>query len=288
MLDSPVVGVPPAPDFANLMRDAAVRGPSFALFTPEDALEIDCLNSVAGVVVTVSGELLGQRLELMPFSFSFTPTSNRVVSTVRQAIGSGWLQQVRVVVSSGAPLRGQTFAWIRKARGTTSNALVTGTFQSGYFTATTDLFWPGPFGGGPLDGDGAIRVITAAVPAAGAEVVETVPTGARWELLSFTTLFTTSAAVANRGPTLIIDDGANILYRWGNTAFQTASGAFRRTWAPMPFVAGSDGANDFLGATPIGFKLLAGFRLRTLTVAIDVADTYTLTFYVVREWFEGN
>src|SRR5260370_34390219 len=100
-----------APDYGGLARDLAIRGPGYSLFTPEDALQIDVVNSVAGVVLTVSGQLLGSRLELLPFSFMVTPTSNRTLSTVRVVIGAGWLQQLRVVVSSGTVIAGQTFVW---------------------------------------------------------------------------------------------------------------------------------------------------------------------------------
>ena len=279
---------PNAPDFGGLPRAAAHWTPAPWLFTSEDALELDSLSSVAGLTLTVSGAVLTQDLQLLPFSWTHVPNSNRTVATTRTPTPGGWLQHVRVVVSAGAPTSGQVFVWIRSCRGTTANALVLGTIVSGYVTATTDLYWPGWPSVGPLDGQGTVRSITGTAPGAGNQISEVVPTGARWELISFLATLTTDAVVANRIVDYTLDDGTNIYMRKGVTVAQTASLTNRYGLFAGVSFGGSDSNGNYLVSLPIDNRLLAGHRIRTITTAMDAGDTWAAPQYLVREWLEGN
>jgi hypothetical protein len=100
------------------------------------------------------------------------------------------------------------------------------------------LAFPGVPIASPLDGGGALRSIAGTTPGAGAEISETVPTGARWELLAFQATFVTSAAAANRVPQLTLDDGTTVYFRLGAALNQAASLTQRRSWfqgAPAPY-----------------------------------------------------
>src|SRR3990170_4429385 len=59
-------------------------------------------------------------------------------------------------------------------------------------------------------------------PAAGAEVIITVPTAKRWRLVAIRFRLVTSATAASRQVTLIIDDGTNVIWRKLVAATQTA------------------------------------------------------------------
>jgi hypothetical protein len=256
--------------------------------TNDDQLCLTVFDAAAGVIVTVTGrmQLLGEARP-KPFLQTLTPATDRSASTVRFAIGEGWLLNAQVVVTTGSPAAGQTFARLSLTRGTTSNALELFTLAANYITAKMPLSYPGSPVLGSTEGAGALRSIAGSTPAAGAEISETVPTGARWEVITFQALLTTSAAVANRIPQLVLDDGATTLFRVGAALNQAASLAQRRSWfqgAPAPYL---DNANNVPMPLPENIRLPAGARIKTVTLAIDAADQYSAVQYLVREWIEG-
>lgn len=269
-------------------RDALLAGVSPFVFTLEDQLQIDSLCSIAGAQYTVTGVMLTGDYRLRPFAFVHSPNSNRTIATSRFSIGSGWLLRLRIASTAGTPTNGQAFVWARICRGLTSVAQVNGTIVANYVTANTDLFWPGGPVSSPLDGAGALRSITGTAPAAGAEISEVVPTGARWELLAFNALLTAGAAVASRFPNLAIDDGANIFGEITSQAATTAGNTNRLSFAPgLDALTAYANSNQSL-PLPIGLRLSAGFRIRTVTSNLQAADQYTAPQYLVREWLEGN
>lgn len=131
-------------------------------------------------------------------------------------------------------------------------------------------------------GDG-IRSITGSNPAAGAEVSETVPASARWNLLLFRDQLVTSAVVANRIPQLTIDDGTNTLLIIPPAAgTQAASTSFSYHWGNLGY--GSNATNNGVQIGIPSLVLGAGYRIRTLTSALDVGDDYAAPQYLIQEW----
>src|SRR3974377_1273972 len=164
--------VEPALPFGGVPRRAVHPFFSPHLFTGEHLLEIDSLNSAAGVTLTIAGEVLTEGLALIPFVFTHVPNTNRTIATTRVSVPGGWLARLRVSASAGAPIQGQCFVWIRAALGQGGAVLTIGDITSGYLTANTPLAWPGPHPHTPLDGAGAVRSITGSTPAAGGGVSE--------------------------------------------------------------------------------------------------------------------
>jgi hypothetical protein len=164
--------------------------------------------------------------------------------------------------------------------GTTWNDLCAGktfAFGASANSYTLDVF-------GKSEGPGTLRSVAGAAPAAGADISDTVPTGARWQLLSFATSLTTSGTVANRAPLWTFDDGANVVYRVSGNINQTAS----TTW-------NYDGMQGFgtpliaqvlalAVALPANNRLGSGYRIKTVTGAIQAADQWAATQYSVLEW----
>ena len=138
-----------------------------------------------------------------------------------------------------------------------------------------------------LDGGGALRSITGATPAAAAEISETVPTGARWELIALRTQLVTSATAGARRPILFLDDGANVFARLSNSSTLAASLTGNFTWIEGSGAPSLDGGTDFQAAVPSGVRLGSGYRIRTSTTNIQAGDQFSAVQYLVREWLEG-
>lgn len=275
------------------MPDAAMQSPALAgpgwYLNADDNLRIIVYNALAGVKVTVSGRRLDRVGNLVDvFAWEITPTSDRVASTIIRRLGEGWLLSLHAYASTGAPLIGQTFVTIGIVRGYSGQVDELGTLAAGYVTSKQRIAWPGGPIANSVDGAGAIRKITGANPAAGAEISETVPTGARWQLLQFKLLLTTSGVAGNRQPTLTIDDGTNFYFTSGMHTVTAASVARTMYWMYGMGVFAAATANGFIQGLGNGPMLPAGHRITTSTAAIDVGDQYSAIHYVVREWLEGN
>ena len=144
---------------------------------------------------------------------------------------------------------------------------------------------------GSLDGEGALFSLSGTDPVAGAEVSETVPTNARWALISFRTQNTTSSTTANRSTRLNITD-SNMLFRKPTQISQPASRDYNFTWAinttDAPTEEGSSITGDMVVSIP-NYKLKAGAILQTQTVNLVTAtpkDQYSAPEYLVMEWLE--
>lgn len=250
-------------------------------------IRLTAFNAAASVRLRLSGRYLLEEGRETSFGENLVPTTDRVATTLDLRLGAGWLLGASVRVIGGSPQSGQTFVVLSLGTGSGAAFNELETIAAGDVTSVHRIAWPGSPIRSSLEGAGALRTIAGTTPAAGAEISETVPTGARWELLNFTYTLVTSATVANRDSALVIDDGANVLYTSAAQAVQTASTT--RIYHHVqgygaPFV---DSSNRFTSVFPTGLRLAAGYRLRTSTSAIQVGDQYGAPIYTVREWIEG-
>ena len=275
-------------DYDTIERRNPWPGGSAIRVTGEDDLRLTVLNGLAGVTVVVRGRVLNCDGELIPFEQKLTPTTDRLASTVTVRLSEGWLVQAHAFVSAGSPLVGQTFALLSVIRGDAAAAIDLFTLAAGYVTATQRASFPSGGVGSSLRFDGAIRSITGTAPGAGAEISETVPAGARWDLLAFFTTLTTSVAAANRVPALFLDDGANVFIKSSQQGNQIASLAWDYLWAPGDQSQAAGNRLIVTSSLPVPVRLGAGYRLRTNTTAIQAADQWAAPQYVVREWIEGS
>lgn len=254
-------------------------------FTGSDHLRLRVLNGGAGVTVQLSGRFISWDGVPVPFTDDLTPTTDRVASTRISQLGAGWLLNASVRVVAGAPRRGQTYVVVEIVRGFTGDVLPLGVVIQGYVSESSRLAWPGGLLADSIDGRGTLRSIAVADPAAGAEWSETVPTNARWVLYSVRATLTTDATVANRVPTVVIDDGANELARVASTAVQAAS--LVRPYSFGAFGVGIDqGASGVTVPAPFPLPLQGGWRVRSLTGAIVAGDDWSVPRLLVEEWVE--
>lgn len=130
------------------------------------------------------------------------------------------------------------------------------------------------------------RVIPVASPIAGADWSITVPGGVMWHVMSIGTLFTPSAVVANRSPTLRLKDADGLaLAGVGVANVIAASGTTRIFWEKG---VGSFNAIGIMSSPlPTAFQFaLAGWTISTTTSAIDATDAWSQIVVNVMEIIE--
>lgn len=282
----------PTPDAAHSftlpLPELVAIGGSPLYLTGEDTLRLTVFNGASGVIVTVTGRTLALG-ESKPTRFerTLTPATNRTASTLLIGLGDGWLLGAQVIVSSGTPLDGQTYARLSLQRGDASVGHDQFTLASDTITVGKPLVWPGGKTFGPLEGPGAMRAIAGTTPAAGADITETVPTAARWELVAFRAQLLNDANVANRQVALVLDDGSNSYLQIESTTNQTASTLRKYNFSNSigTFITGVN--QNWMLPLGTNIRMPAGHRIRTVTAGIQVGDQWSAIVYLVREWIEA-
>lgn len=255
-------------------------------FGGDDALALTSWNSLANVVVVVSGRFVHVDGHVEPFSEVHVPATNRTATTTRHARACGWLTDLSIVVTGATPQRGQTYVRVDVVRGLVSSGVVLSTLVQGYVTATKRLAYPGSVVEDSLAGAGALRSLTGTDPAAGVEVSETVPTGARWRLVSVEVTLVTDATVANRRIHLFVDDGTNVYFETHNNTAQTASTTIRHSFGAGVGLVVGDGVSA-VAPLPVALLLGAGHRFRSSTSGIVAGDNFGAPQYAVEEYLEA-
>ena len=259
------------------------------VFTGEDNLRVVILNSQPGVVVALDGRFVEEKAPTttLPLTQTFVPTANRLPTTFDFPIGVGFLLNVSVVVTSGSPLVGQTYVMVQVIRGLGGATLVLGCLLGGYITAMQHLAYPGSPIQSSTDGEPFVRVVSGAAPAAGAEFLETVPVGARWELLSLLTQFQCSGAAGARVPSLRVSPAGTLVFQMPASVALAAFAFEQYVWSAgspgAPVASGNQNANPLFARA----ILPAGSTFGSGTLGLDAGDQYTAPQYLVREWLEG-
>lgn len=268
------------------IQGALAAGPYNFQFTGEDHLRLTVFNSLAGVRVAVHYRTAPTPTTTQANRQELAPTSDRVVNTLEWDIGPGYLLNVVAFASSGSPKRGQTFVKLEVIRGFGSSSIVLGCILAGYVTANQPIGWPGSPIESSTDGDGYLRVITGTAPGVGAEGTETVPTGARWELIDYFVIFDSEGAAGLRRPGLYFDDGANPYWRSPSPLTQTNSITCHYYWAQGASYETALLTDVGIAGLPFNNRLLEGHRIKTATNNLKPGDVYHAPQMVAREWLE--
>lgn len=269
------------------VQDAAP--PTDSYISQDDQLFTHIVNSAPGITVYITVRLLLPDGRIQLNQFAYLPFSTRVNQQFAQFLAEGFLLSV---TATGGPTNvGQTYLNVTIARN-----LPVGTFPAsgaygeillqGYLTGANALTWPRGQIGSTQSLQGYVRSITGTTPAAGAEISETVPINAIWRLKSFWFRLTTSAAVANRTPHMVVTDGTNTVVDTPANLTQAASLVL--TWQYIDGSAssvGNDGVAFFRAEA--GMLLASGYKITTVTTALQAGDQYTAPQYVVEEWINS-
>lgn len=134
--------------------------------------------------------------------------------------------------------------------------------------------------------NGAIKRVAGTDPAAGVELLDTVPAGKYWMLLCVSVSLV-QGLTQTPFPFLVIDDGTNVIFSGpGTSASQAVSTTTRYNWAPGLPLLGQIGATSNVrsaGPLPDGLVLPPGFRIGTQTIGIGANSDYGAPSYMVCE-----
>lgn len=251
-----------------------------------DRLYVAAYSSVASLVVTFSGYFRKMNGEIVEYAVIVNPTSDRAVTAGTQHFGAGFLLSCVATLASGNANRGQCYVRAQIQRSAGTPAIKLHGVLGGY---VTDDYSPSfPYGKieGPLEGPGCLRSVTGSNPAAGAEISETVPTGARWELIALSMTLVTAVAVANRTAVIVIDDGTTIILGNPAVVVQPASNTFDYSVQHYGAESLSNAGNVVINIPP-HLRLPAGFRIITFTGNMQAADNWAAPQMMIEEWIEA-
>lgn len=251
-----------------------------------ETLRLTVFNAAASVSLALAGRMLVDDGRIVPFVHRLVPATDRSATVFDAPLPCGFLLGCQARLTGGAPISGQAFGVLSLGYGTGNGFTELEVLAAGAITSAGRLAYPGSPIIGPLAGAGAVRTIAGTDPAAGAEFSESVPTGARWRLLSLTVQFVTDATVANRFPSVVVDDGTNQLQRIAVSGAVAASTTAPITAGAFGFSGSVSGFNVLpLVGDPL--ILMAGYRLRSLTTALQAGDNYGPPTLHIEEWIEG-
>jgi len=267
-------------------RSGVVVSPFQFALDGNDNLRSVCVNAAAGVRIFIQGRRLTEAGTIEPFAFVCIPTADRQVTEDVFSLGKGALLNLAAFVTGATPLIGQTWVMLQIVRGFTGPLVLLGTLLQGYVTSSQGLGWPGSPIQSSTDSGGYYRTIAGTQPAAGAQVSEVVPTGARWEFLSGQFDFTASAAVANRFPLIAFRDPSYAIVGVPRPVVVTATQVVTLGVAPdFPFTQHATWNIDTM-PVPKGLTLLAGQSIVTNVIGMQAGDQWGVPHYAVREWLE--
>lgn len=255
------------------------------LITPRTNLRISSYNAAAGVTLKVIARIMTFQGQITYNEFDHIPNTDRSQKQTTAPLVEGWLVSIQTYASAGTPRRGQCFVRVELVQGDTGALVSVTTLLQNYVESKHAINWPGSPLVSSVDGPGCLRSITGTDPAAGVEISETVPAGARWRPISIASLFTTSATVATRVIAWVIDDGANNVLATLDVQSQVASQAVTHSLAAL---GNALGASAVVGTAclPALMTLPAGARIRTSTVLIQAGDNWNAPQMLVEEWIE--
>jgi hypothetical protein len=266
---------------------ALVASPWFV--TGEDYLRVEVLSVLLSYPVAIHWRMLlpNGRIQVLTDRLVSHPTVPRQTAQKDLGLGEGLLLNVGLVGAGASVQFGQLFGRVTLNRGRDAASVMLGTLLSDYISRNWGIGWPGSPIRSPQDQDHTAIYYTQTSPGAGAELIVSVPTAARWELLSWQSVLTTSAVAGDRTVLLVGDDGATLngIFQSPNPKVAPASSAIRYNWAqglplttlPLPAVVTG------MAGLPMGLSLTPGSRFRTSTQGFLAGDVWGDVRFYVRE-----
>lgn len=253
----------------------------------DDALQIVAFSNASLNTVTVNVRVLALDGLVHPFQFQIQPSGARTAGYFRFQLMEGYLLSCTANWSGQPNASNWAFIQINLTRAPFGLNNQYDVLLSGYLAQNTPLAYPEAILMRATDGAGVVRSITGTVPGPGADISETVPTSARWRVISFRAQLTTSVAVANRDVSLTYDDGANIFMESPSNLVLAASLTNIYNYFDSATLLGTQFNSRTVAPIPSQGLLVTGNRIRTNTTGINAADQWSAPQYQVVEWLDN-
>lgn len=250
-------------------------GPPASLYvTLDDVILFQGWAALASTPVRLSIRMLNPNGEVKPSFYIINVAANGVTATLKSITNlEGFILSMSAEVLTG--LAGAVWVNVVIQRGVGTGDATQGlNLLQGYPSLTDTLSWPQAPPVKSIDNRGLANVVAVANPAAGADYSIIVPAGVNWLVRSIRFQLVTAVAAGNRFVELRVDDGAgNIFADISGGTVQAASLTFLYTFAAgLPVSANN---NVFTNGLPAEMRLPGGFRIRTVTTAIQAADQFS-------------
>jgi hypothetical protein len=253
-----------------------VSPPPAAYFGPDDELQTTVFTTATTTGLQLALRYFDPTGRLQYQLESLDGASLSTVTTKVWTLPEGFMLGVAVTNLGGGLADGVCWVSIGLQESLQANRPAHTILAQGYVTNLYGVEWPTP----PVravPGSGGTQIPISqsiANPAAGADWVFTVPAAKQYILKSAYFTLVTSATVATRSVLLVIDDGANRLFRGDTNATQAAS--LTQIYSAGSGTIGQTAAiqTNTIGL-PTDMPLAAGWRVGTQTLNIQAADQFT-------------
>lgn len=291
-------GVVPDPRHLIHYVTDGVQPPSLLYLDPNDRFRLEILTFDTNItfefayrILKPNGEIVvGQ--ERIPITATFPTTQGFFFGNLPFSLEGFLLSAVLHNFNGGTfGQRGLTHARLVVVRGAaTSQPQFTQILMQGCVDALGELSWPNGQNEVQCGGQGCLLNRVGTVPAAGADWSESIISSSRWLVQTFRAQLTTSATVASRGVSFIMDDGNLVQYAVEAPVAQPASTVRQYIWAAIGQAQNAVQSNFVTVPIPPGLKTTSGqnlfARFRTITTNIQAGDQWTAPNYLVEHWFD--
>jgi hypothetical protein len=256
--------------------------PVNAYITPDDSILVELYNRTTVFTVNVNARILLPDGRIVMNTW---PCQTTGVGAAGYPIRlpEGFLLSLNVMPTVLPANYGSCFAVVYLCGGGTIANQSMQILASGFISEYRPISWPPGPQERSTEGRGWLHSQLVSVPAAGADFSITVPSNLIWRVSSVIATLVTSATVATRITHLVIDDGTNVVSDSVMRNGVTASSTQLMTWGSS-FQQAAPSDNSQPGYLEDGLVVPAGFRIRSLTTALQAADQYSAIYLLVEEW----
>lgn len=262
-----------------------VQPPAMSYIGVDDDLIIHAFASATSFPINVNVRILRADGQIISMPFTIPANIGRAGVVLTEQALEGYIVGISAM-STGIFNFGQyAYVSVGIARNPGGDGSVYIPLMAGYIHDKIAFGFPNTELQRPTDGAGVISSVVISAPAAGADFTVSVPAGARYRLISLFATLTTAVAVANRGVTLVVDDGVNILGQYPAQTVQAASLAVGYTFGDS--VTGQASVQGFESVSTPGMMFLGqNWRIRSVTSNIQAADQWSAGRMLIQEWLD--
>lgn len=249
----------------------------------DDSIWVGAATQNVGLIVTLNARFLMPNGSIQLNQYTLRFPQSRQMSYQQVFLPECFLLSLSATPNTQAGSPSSTFIAVMLSRFAPTLFNASLLLCSGYSTANQPVSWPGGINSTSVDCAGAIVTSGTSAPAAGVNFSITVPANAKWRPIALNCTLTASAAVANRGLVVTLDDGSNLFATGANPTVVTASQVATLCVAASPELQSAP-----ILVFPInlfaGVLLFPGFRIRSAIQNLQVGDQISAVSLLVEEW----